>query len=135
MLSARGSPSATIAVSGSGFTVELGAGYGQLQFLSGAIDETVVLQAGGTDEISGFNPNAGDVLDLCTLIAGSNLDLAAVSASIGAYVTVSDQGTNADLLFDPSGHGGGGVVAILDNLGSAVASLPDLTNRGALKFS
>jgi hypothetical protein len=95
MLSARGSPSATIAVSGSGFTVEVGAGYGQLQFLSGAIDETVVLQAGGTDEISGFNPNAGDVLDLCTLIAGSNLDLAAVSASIGAYVTVSDQGTRA----------------------------------------
>ncbi len=129
------SPSDSIVISGSGFTVELGAGYDKLQFLSGAGDETVVLQAGGTDEISGFNLGTGDVLDLRTLIAQSHLDLATVSANIAAYVTVSDQGTSADLLFDPSGHGGGSVVAILDNLGSAITSLADMTSHGALKFS
>jgi hypothetical protein len=129
------SPGDTITISGSGFTVELGAGYDKLQFLSGASAETVVLQAGGTDEISGFNLGADDVLDLRTLVGQSQLDLATVSANIAAYVTVLDQGTGADVLFDPSGHGGGGVVAILDNLGSAITSLADLTSHGALKFS
>ena len=78
---------------------------------------------------------AGDGLDLRTLIAGSNVDLAAVSAHLASYVTVSDQGANAALLFDPSGHGGGSVVAILDNLGSTVTNLAALTNHGALMFS
>jgi large repetitive protein len=132
---ATSSPSDSIALSGSGFTVEFGAGYDKLQFLSGAGNETVVLQAGGTDEISGFNLGAGDVLDLRTLIAQSHLDLATVSANIAAYATVSDQGTSADLLFDPSGHSGGSVVAILDNLGSAITRLADLTSHGELKFS
>jgi hypothetical protein len=129
------SPSDSIAISGSGFTVQFGAGYDKLQFLSGSSDETVVLHAGGTDEITGFNPGAGDVLDLRTLIAQSHLDLATVSANIAAYATVSDQGTSADLLFDPSGQGGGTVVAILDNLGSAITSLADMTSHEALKFS
>jgi hypothetical protein len=129
------SPSDSIAISGSGFTVQFGAGYDKLQFLSGSSDETVVLHAGGTDEITGFNPGAGDVLDLRTLIAQSHLDLATVSANIAAYATVSDQGTSADLLFDPSGQGRGTVVAILDNLGSAITSLADMTSHEALKFS
>jgi hypothetical protein len=132
---AKSSPSDTIALSGSGFTVEFGAGYDKLQFLSGAGDETVVLQAGGTDEISGFNLGTGDVLDLRTLIAQSHLDLATVSANIADYATVVDQGTSADLLFDPSGHGGGSVVAILDNLGSAITGLADMTSHGALPLS
>jgi hypothetical protein len=65
----------------------------------------------------------------------SHLDLATVSDNIGAYVTVSDQGTNADLRFDPSGHGGGSLFAILANMGSAIISLADMTSHGALRFS
>jgi hypothetical protein len=129
------SPDDAITISGSGVMVELGAGSSKLQFLPGSSDETVVLQAGGTDEISGFNPGVGDVLDLRTLIAQSHIDLATVSANVGAYVTVSDQGANADLLFDPTGHGGGSVVATLDNMASAITSLADMTGDGALRFS
>jgi hypothetical protein len=56
-------------------------------------------------------------------------------AHLTSDFTVSDQGANATLLFDPSGHGGGSVVAILDNLGSTATNLAALTNHGALMFS
>ena len=125
----------TITIAASNSVINPGAGSYQMQFLPSTGGDTVVPQPGGTDEISGFNMGAGDVPDLRTLIAGNNLDLATVSANIGDYLTVTDQGSNADLLFDPSGHGGGSVVAILDNLGSAITSLADLTNHGALKFT
>ncbi len=125
----------TIAISASNSVINPGTGSYQMQFLPGTVADTVVLYAGGTDQIAGFNVGAGDGLDLRTLIAGSNVDLAAVSAHLASYVTVSDQGANAALLFDPSGHGGGSVVAILDNLGSTVTNLAALTNHGALMFS
>jgi hypothetical protein len=115
--------------------IDPGAGNYKMQFLPGTSGDTVVLHVGGSDEISGFNMGAGDVLDLRTLIAETHLDLTTVAANIGSYVTVSDQGTNADLLFDPSGHGRGSMVAILDNLGGAITNLADMTSHGALKFS
>jgi hypothetical protein len=125
----------TITISASNSVINPGTGSYQMQFLPGTVADTVVLHAGGTDQIAGFNVGAGDGLDLQTLIAGSNVDLAAVSAHLASYVTVSDQGANAALLFDPSGYGGGSVVAILDNLGSTVTNLVALTNHGALMFS
>ena len=129
------SPSDTITIAASNSVIDPGAGSYQMQFLPGASGDTIVLQAGGLDQISGFNMGAGDALDLRTLIAQSNLDLATVSAHIGDYLTVADQGSNADLLFDPSGHGGGSVVASLDNLGSAITSLADMTHHDALKLT
>jgi len=78
---------------------------------------------------------AGDALDLRSLVAETHLNLATVSANLASYVTVSDQGANAALLFDPTGHSGGNVVAVLDNLGSTITNLAGLTNHGALNFS
>jgi hypothetical protein len=125
----------TITISASNRVIDPGAGSYKMQFLPGTSGDTVVAHAGGSDEISGFNIGAGDVLDLRTLIAEMHLNPATVAANIGAYLTVADQGANADVLFDPSGHHGGSLVAMLDNLGSTVTSLADLTLHGALKFS
>jgi hypothetical protein len=125
----------TITISASNRVIDPGAGSYRMQFLPGTSGDTVVAHAGGSDEISGFNIGAGDVLDLRTLIAEMHLNPATVAANIGAYLTVADQGANADVLFDPSGHHGGSLVAMLDNLGSTVTSLADLTLHGALKFS
>jgi hypothetical protein len=133
--SGTSSPNDTITISASNSVIDPGAGNYKMQFLPGTSGDTVVLHVGGSDEISGFNMGAGDVLDLRTLIAETHLDLTTVAANIGSYVTVSDQGTNADLLFDPSGHGRGSMVAILDNLGGAITNLADMTSHGALKFS
>ena len=133
--SGTSSPYDAITVSASNAIINPGTGSYQMQFLAGTAGDTVVLHAGAADQIADFNIAAGDVLDLRTLIAGSNVDLATVSAHLASYVSVSDQGANAALLFDPSGHGGGSVVATLDNLGSIVTNLAALTNHGALMFS
>jgi hypothetical protein len=124
-----------ITIPASNSVINPGTGSYQMQFLPGTVADTVVLHAGGIDQIIGFNVDAGDALDPRILIAGSNVDLAVASAHLASYVTVSDQGANAALLFDPSGHGRGSVVAILDNLGSTVTNLTALTNHGALMFS
>ena len=124
-----------ITISASNSVIDPGVGSYKMQFLSGIRNDTVVLHAGGSDEISGFNIGAGDVLDLRTLIGEMHLNLATVAAKIGSYVTVFDQGANAQLLFDPSGNHGGSVVAMLDGLGSTITKLADLTNHGALKFA
>jgi hypothetical protein len=115
--------------------VDPGAGSYRMQFLPGSGRDTIMLHAGGSDEISRFNMASGDALDLRSVIAESHLDLATVSANLASYVTVSDEGTNAALFFDPSGHGGGSAVAILDNLGSAITNLAGMTSHGALTFS
>jgi len=124
-----------ITISASNSVINPGTGSYQMQFLPGTVADTVVLHAGGIDQSIGFNVGAGDALDPRILIAGSNVDLAVASAHLASYVTVSDQGANAALLFDPSGRGRGSVVAILDNLGSTVTNLTALTNHGALMFS
>jgi spore germination protein YaaH len=125
----------TLTISASNSMVDPGAGSYRMQFLPGSGRDTIMLHAGGSDEISRFNMASGDALDLRSVIAESHLDLATVSANLASYVTVSDEGTNAALFFDPSGHGGGSAVAILDNLGSAITNLAGMTSHGALTFS
>ncbi len=125
----------TLTISASNSMVDPGAGSYRMQFLPGSGRDTIMLHAGGSDEISSFNMASGDALDLRSVIAESHLDLATVSANLASYVTVSDEGTNAALFFDPSGHGGGSAVAILDNLGSAITNLAGMTSHGALTFS
>lgn len=115
-------------------TIALGAGDFNLQFLSGATNETVVLQAGSMDEIGGFSIASGDVLDLRALLASANVPASAVAADPSAYLSVADQSGNAVLAFDPTGHGGGSTIAILDSLGGSVTNVAQLMT-GALKLS
>ena len=82
-----------------------------------------MLNSGGTDQIVGFDLAGGDVLDVRTLLAEAHLTSQEVLPNPGAYFTIADQGSNAVLRFDSTGHGGGNAVAILDNLGSVVMSL------------
>jgi hypothetical protein len=121
-----------IIVSGSGQLIDPGAGGHTIQFLSGASGDTLVLHASGVDQISGFDP-ATDVLDVGSLLAGTGLNLTGDIADLSRYLTVVDQGTNALLRFDPTGHGGGSTVAVLQGLGGTVTGLNTLVTQGAIK--
>jgi hypothetical protein len=113
----------TIIVSTSNTVIDPGAGSHTIQFIAGAHADTVVLHSGGTDQIAGFDLAGGDRLDVRTLLAEAHLTSQGVLPNLGAYFTIADQGSNAVLRFDSTGHGGGSAVAILDNLGSVVMSL------------
>jgi hypothetical protein len=54
---------------------------------------------------------------------------------LGNYVTITDQGADAVVNFDPAGHGGGSPVAELQGLGTAIASLDNLVARGAVRLA
>jgi hypothetical protein len=53
---------------------------------------------------------------------------------LGNYVTIVDQGANALVNFDPTGHGGGGTIAVLQGLGSTVTSLQTLITDNAIRI-
>lgn len=115
--------SGTITVSGAGQVVDPGFGGGTIQFLSGASDDTLVLHTGGTDTISGFDPSAGDQLDLRSLFAEAGVDAVSAAANLSAYINVSTAGSDAVVLFDPTGQGGGSAVATLTDGASLVPLL------------
>ena len=121
-----------IVISASNSVIDPGTGGSSIQFIAGAGHDTVVLHQGATDLISGFDPAAGDALDVRGLFAASGLNAADVMPNLGAYLTVAGQGADAALLFDPTGHGGGNVVAVLTGLGGAVPNTATLTGRGAV---
>jgi hypothetical protein len=127
-----GSPNPPVNVSTSNIVVDPGAGDNTIQFIAGAGGDTVMLHSGGTDQIGGFNLAGGDALNLSDLFAEAHLNVQDVLPNLNSYLTVVDQGTNASVLFDPLGHGGGTTVAVLQNLGSAVTALTDLTRHNAV---
>ena len=85
------------------------------------------------DQISGFGLGSGDALDVRSLFAEVGLNSQDVLPGLGSYLTIVDQGMDAALLFDPTGHGGGSAVAVLQNLGSVVTNLGVLTSHGAIQ--
>lgn len=115
-------------------TIALGAGDFDLQFLSGATNETVALQAGSMDQIDGFSIASGDVLDLRSLLSNVGLSASTFTTDPAAYLSVTDQSGNAVLAFDPTGHGAGSTIAILDSLGGSVTNVSQLM-AGAIKLS
>ena len=123
-----------ITISTSNSVTDPGAGSFTIQFATGVSGDTLVLHSGGPDQIIGFNPAAGDVLDLSSLLAGARLTAQEVLPNLGSYFTISDQGADAVLQFDPLGHGNGSAVAVLKNLGGDVTSLGVLSAHNALQL-
>jgi hypothetical protein len=122
-----------ITVTNSNQLIDPGPGGHTIQFLTGSRSDAVVLHANGADQISGFDPTT-DVLDLSSLLTGTGLHLTDNLSVPRNDLTVVDQGTNALLRFDPTGHGGGATVAVLQGLGSGVTSLNTLVAQGAIRF-
>jgi autotransporter passenger strand-loop-strand repeat protein/T5SS/PEP-CTERM-associated repeat protein len=124
-VSAAASPD-VITISGSGQLIDPGKGSHTIQFASGAADDTLVLHLGGSDQITGFDPAAGDVLNLTSLLSEAGVSLGSDLSHLANYVSVADVNGSAEVLFDPSGHGGGSQVALLENGAGLVTLLQTL---------
>jgi hypothetical protein len=93
-----------------------------------------VLHASSVDQVSGFDPMT-DILDAGALLTGANVNLNGDITTLGNYLTIVDQGADALLRFNPTGHGGGSTVAVLQGLGSSVTGLNTLIAHGAIGIS
>jgi hypothetical protein len=114
--------------------IDPGVGDFTIQFLAGTSSDTLVLHGRGVDQVSGFDPTT-DVLDLRSLLAGANVSLGGDFSALSSYLGVTEQNGNAVVSFDPTGHSGGGVVAILQGLGNTVTGLDKLVADGAIRIS
>jgi len=84
--------------------------------------------------MSGFDPGA-DVLDLRSMLSVANVQLNGSFAALSNYLTVTDQGSDAVISFDPTGHGGGNPIAVLQCLGNVVTGLNTLIVHGAIQIA
>lgn len=116
-------------ISASGSTIDPGAGSHTIQFLTGVSGDALVLHANGVDTVSGFDPG-GDTLDLSSLLSEANVMLNGDTAILGNYVSISDQGNDAVVMLDPTGHGGGSAVAVLQGLGMTVTGIDTVIAKG-----
>ena len=132
-VSSRLPANVALTISASGTAIDPGTGTHVIQFIPGASADTMVLHIGGTDQITGFDIAAGDALDVRGLIAEARLNLEDVLPNLSFYLTISDAGPDAMLLFDTPGHGSGRAVAVLRNAGNTVRNLSDLTGRNAIQ--
>jgi len=114
--------------------IDPGAGSYTMQFLAGTSGDTLMLHADGVDQVSGFNPGT-DVLDFSSVLSEAGINLNGGLAALGNYVTIVDQGTNALVNFNPTGHGGGSTVAVLQGQGSTVTSLGALVADNAIRIA
>jgi hypothetical protein len=136
-LSANGHATASatsdpITISLSNSVIDPGPGNHTISFLAGASADTLVLHANGEDVISGFDPGSG-VLDLRSLLSEANVSLNGDIAALNNYVAISNVGSDALVGFDPTGHGGGTTVAVLQGLGNS--SMDALVARGAIRIA
>ena len=69
-----------------------------------------VLNSDGTTDVEGFTPSS-DILDFSQLLLAAGLSVSDVTPNVQAYVNIGQEGGNTSVMFDPSGHGGGNVVA------------------------
>lgn len=123
-----------ITIDGSHQMIDPGPGSYTIQFLPNASDATLVLHAGGVDQVAGFDP-VTDVLDLRSLLAAANINLHGDVASLGSYAEITDRGSDALLTFDPTGYGGGSTLAVLLGVGGTVTSLDSLVAQGAIRVA
>jgi hypothetical protein len=119
------SPDTVSTFSGSGQSLDPSPGNHTIQFISGATSDTLVLHLAGSDQVLGFDPAAGDMLDLRSLLGEAQVGIRDIS-QLGNYISIADIGGSASIAFDPTGHGGGSQVALLVNGGGLVAQLQTL---------
>jgi uncharacterized repeat protein (TIGR03803 family) len=122
-----------LTITSSDLLTDPGTGSHTIQFLPGTGGDTLMLHTGGADQVTGFNPGT-DVLDFSSVLSEANIDLTGDIAALGNYVTIADQGANALVNFDPTGHGGGSTVAVLQGLGSTVTGLGTLISDNAIRI-
>jgi len=120
---AAGSATTGIAIAGSGQLIDPGMGGQTIQFAGGATDDTLMLHSGGTDRIAGFDPVAGDMLDLSALLGEAGVTFGSEISQLANYVSVTNSNGAAAIVFDPTGQGGGSQVALLVGDGGMVAQL------------
>ena len=82
-----------------------------------------------------FDIGAMDVLDLRSLLSENNVNPNAIVATPGDWLTVSSQGADAFLSFDPTGHGGGSTVVVLQDLAGEISGLSALIAHGAVRIA
>lgn len=115
-----------IVVSGSGETIDPGAGDHVIQFLPGAANDTLVVHKDWVSTISGFDPSAGDTISLRALLTEAKIDLGGDVSRLALYVSVTGLNGAALVKFDQFGQGGGSAVAVLSDGGPLVAQLATL---------
>ena len=113
-------------ISVSNATVDPGMGEQAIRFLAGAANDALVLHAGATDTITGFDMNAGDALDFHALLAEAHVTVADVT-ELAAQLSVVQQGSDALVTFQQAG------VALLQGLGGVVLAVDDLVRHNALR--
>jgi hypothetical protein len=123
-----------IVVPTSNAVIDPGTGSYTIQFIGGSSGDTLVLHAGGVDQVSGFD-STSDVLDLRSLLATATIDLIGGGANLSKYLTVVNQGADALVNFDPTGHSGGSTIAVLLALGTTITSLDGLVAQGAIRIT
>lgn len=126
--------SSVIIVTASNQLIDPGDGDHTIRFSSGTGADTVVPHAGGMLQIVGFDPGT-DFLDIRSLLSAFNLDPNGNPASLSRYLTVTDQGSNALLRFDPFGQGDGRTVAVLRDLAETVTNLSGLLAQNAIRYA
>ena len=131
---APGAANDLITISASNSVVDPGLGNYAIQFLAGSSSDTLVPHSGGVYLVSGFDPST-DVLDLRSLLSEANVNPGGGVASLNNYLTVTDQGSNALIGFDPTGHGGGNSFIVLQGPGAVVTNLDTLVAEGAIRIA
>jgi len=116
----------TIAVDGSRSVIYAGPGTNKIT-LDGS-GQTVVLQQGGLDQISGFNLHNGDIVDLSQALAEAQINLAGDFSQLGSFVQVTSAGRDVTLSF------GGSSLAVLHGVGTGV-TLDTLVQDGSLRIN
>ena len=117
-----------------GQIIDPGKGNFTIRFLAGAGGDSIVPHTGGVDQVVNFDIGT-DVLDLRSLLSENNVNPNAIVATPGDWLTVSSQGADAFLSFDPTGHGGGSTVAVLQDLAGEISGLSALIAHGAVRIA
>lgn len=119
-----------ITISASNSVIDPGVGGYTIQFLTGTSADTLMLHTGGMDQVSGFDPTT-DVLNVSSLLSEANVNLNGDVLALSNYLSITDQGGNAFVNFDPTGQSGGGsTVAVLQGLGGVLTGLGQLLGQG-----
>jgi hypothetical protein len=117
-------------ISASGISIDAGTGARTLQFLAGAVNDTLVLHAGANDIISGFDLAAGNALDFRTLLSEAGITTPQSLFQFASQVTISAQGNDAVLSWQPNGQAA--TTLVLQGLGSTVTGVTDLIRHNAV---